>query len=108
MYSFAQKRWLHCDPCEAACDTPLVYENGWGKKLSYIIAYSCDEVQDVTWRYSNHHKTLLSHRKEINEEELIRALIKLRENRQESLSQAKKQYLTKRLLMELVEMMQEK
>lgn len=108
MYSIAQKRWLHCDPCEAACDTPLVYENGWGKKLSYIIAYSCEEVQDVTWRYSNHHKEVLTRRRDIDEKELVNALLKLRENRQKSLSEHRKRYLTKRLLMELVEMMEEK
>lgn len=40
VFSEHKNRWLHVDPCEAAVDTPLVYEAGWGKKLSYIVACS--------------------------------------------------------------------
>lgn len=44
-------RWVHLDSCENAFDTPLIYEGGWGKKLSYVIAVSKDEIIDVTQRY---------------------------------------------------------
>ena len=51
VYSDAQKRWLHCDPCEEACDTPKLYERGWGKRLSFVVAFGKDDVVDVTKRY---------------------------------------------------------
>jgi peptide-N4-(N-acetyl-beta-glucosaminyl)asparagine amidase len=41
VYSNERKKWIHCDPCENAYDSPLMYETGWNKKLSYIIAFSC-------------------------------------------------------------------
>lgn len=108
VYSFSQKRWLHCDPCENACDTPLIYETGWNKQLSYIIAYSAEDVQDVTWRYSARHSQVLKRRNKCTENELIEALMKLREERQKTVTEARRKYLLKRLLEELVELMQEK
>ena len=48
----SQQRYLHCDPCERALDTPLVYEAGWGKKLTYIFSFSRHGVVDATPRYS--------------------------------------------------------
>jgi hypothetical protein len=42
--------WLHVDPCEAALDTPLLYEKGWGKKLSFAFAAGFAGFRDVTRR----------------------------------------------------------
>ncbi|KAK7864696.1 hypothetical protein R5R35_010953 [Gryllus longicercus] len=105
VFSVSQDRWLHCDPCENVCDRPLMYEEGWGKKLSYVIAYSYDDIQDVTWRYSRKHADVLSRRQECTEVQLLEKLVSIRQERQQYLSKARKQYTTRRLVKELVEFM---
>lgn len=42
VYSESQQRWIICDG--GKCDDFLLYEQGWGKKLTYIVAFSKDEV----------------------------------------------------------------
>uniref|UniRef100_A0AAY4EU34 Peptide-N(4)-(N-acetyl-beta-glucosaminyl)asparagine amidase n=1 Tax=Denticeps clupeoides TaxID=299321 RepID=A0AAY4EU34_9TELE len=103
VYSASQRRWLHCDPCENACDKPLMYEIGWGKKLSYILAFSKDQVVDVTWRYSCKHEEVLNRRTEVQEPWLLHTLNRLNAVRQQSLSADRKKELLERLLVELVE-----
>ncbi|KAH0513869.1 Peptide-N(4)-(N-acetyl-beta-glucosaminyl)asparagine amidase [Microtus ochrogaster] len=85
VYSPAQQRWLHCDACEDVCDKPLLYEIGWGKKLSYIIAFSKDEVVDVTWRYSCKHDEVISRRTKVKEELLRETINRLNKQRKETL-----------------------
>lgn len=108
VYSIAQQRWLHCDPCENICDNPLIYESGWGKKLSYIIAFSNEDIQDVTWRYTSDHKKILKNRNLCTESQLTDTIIKLRYNKQKNFSESRRNYLNRRLLSELVELMVEK
>ncbi|XP_066530693.1 peptide-N(4)-(N-acetyl-beta-glucosaminyl)asparagine amidase isoform X2 [Hoplias malabaricus] len=103
VFSLSQRRWLHCDPCENTCDKPLLYEIGWGKKLSYILAFSKDQVVDVTWRYSCKHQEVLSRRTKVKETWLLQTINKFNAERQESLSAERKRELLERLLVELVE-----
>nr|XP_020476497.1 peptide-N(4)-(N-acetyl-beta-glucosaminyl)asparagine amidase [Monopterus albus] len=103
IYSVSQHRWLHCDSCENVCDKPLLYEVGWGKKLAYVLAFSKDQVVDVTWRYSCNHPEVLSRRTAVQEAWLLHTINRLNASRQQSLSPDRKKELTERLLVELVE-----
>ncbi|XP_044746685.1 peptide-N(4)-(N-acetyl-beta-glucosaminyl)asparagine amidase isoform X2 [Coccinella septempunctata] len=108
VYSRHQKRWLHCDPCENVCDSPLMYEHGWKKRLSYVIAYSPLEVQDVTWRYTSNYREVLKRRTSCAEWELIRAIVELRNERLSKCSKAKREFVQRRILMELADFLTER
>ncbi|CAL8068247.1 unnamed protein product [Calicophoron daubneyi] len=69
-------RWVHCDP-GGEVDQPLLYESGWGKRLTYIFAYTVPpacfqstparataavDIQDVTWRYTRTFSEVCSRR----------------------------------------------
>lgn len=105
MYNSSKKRWIHVDPSENVFDSPLMYEHGWKRKLDYVLAFSKDDVQDVTWRYSNKHKELQSRRSLCSEKELVGALMQLRIKRQSDVSKARKKFLTLRTLSELAELL---
>lgn len=72
-------RWMHLDPCEGAFDQPLLYEQGWNKKLNYTIALAKDGVYDVTKRYTRKWHEILHRRlitSEANVQEVISSLTK--------------------------------
>jgi len=74
VWSESKQKWLHADSCEAALDSPLVYEKGWGKKLTYCIAFARDHVRDVTLRYTRNYNSVLQRRNQFSEAELERAV----------------------------------
>lgn len=58
-------QWIHVDPCEAALDKPLLYQE-WGKVQTYIVAFWIPlneselstewvfpSIEDVTTSYTN-------------------------------------------------------
>lgn len=55
-------------------DTPLLYETGWGKKLTYVIAFSAAEAVDVIARYTNHYTDVLQRRTLVSEAWLVAEL----------------------------------
>eukprot|EP00439_Symbiodinium_sp_Y106_P063755 s3308_g9.t3 len=67
-------KWHHCDPCEACLDAPLTYEVGWGKKLTYIVAFGQQEVVDVTARYTRDWASVLARRTALSEEHLAKII----------------------------------
>jgi len=110
VYSTSQRRWLHADPCENVCDEPLLYESGWGKKISYVIAYSPDDIQDVTWRYTARPSDVLSRRTACRESWLVHTIVELRKSIQQGhlRTSARRMVLAERTATELVELMMEK
>lgn len=70
-------RWVHADSCEEALDEPLLYESGWGKKLTYCVAVGIDCVQDVTKRYSRQFDKVCERRTEALEGPLAFGLVRL-------------------------------
>jgi len=68
-------RWIHCDPCENVMDKPLMYERGWNKKLSLIIAASHQEVVDVTKRYSTSERLVAARRATMFNEDWLKDVI---------------------------------
>ena len=63
-YNEEEKRWIHIDSCEEAYDTPLLYEQGWGRVMTFILGLSDDGLVEVTPRYVKDWKIVNERRSE--------------------------------------------
>lgn len=108
MYSDAQSRWIHVDPSDNVIDAPMMYQHGWKRKIDYIIAYSNEDVDDLTWRYTNNHTEILRNRTNCSESDLVNTIALLRAKRQKNVSTARVEYIKKRLLHDLIVSMNER
>ncbi|KFB51625.1 AGAP007390-PA-like protein [Anopheles sinensis] len=81
VWSDRRQRWIHVDPCENVLDAPLMYEHGWKKEITYVFGFACDDVQDVSWRYSSDHEAMMQRRNACTEKLLLEAIRKLRVKR---------------------------
>lgn len=105
-------KWLHCDSCENACDKPLLYEQGWGKKLTYVIGISKDELVDVTWRYTAREKEtfhtclreeVVVRRTLVSDSWLSNFCVKATSELQQKMNDERKMFVKKRDITEIVE-----
>jgi hypothetical protein len=58
-----------------------MYECGWGKKLTYLIAFSKDEIRDVSKRYTRSYPEMLKHRNQCPEQWLFEFIDRLANQR---------------------------
>lgn len=82
-----------------------MYQHGWKRQVDYIIAFSHEDIQDVTWRYTNNHEETRKHRQRCTEPELLKSILLIRGKRQKNCTTARKKFLKIRNLREVVELM---
>jgi hypothetical protein len=62
-------KWIHVDSTltyPTSLNPPYYYEESWGKKYEYVLAFSADKVEDVTKRYTQRWETIEQRRHENN------------------------------------------
>lgn len=107
-YSESLKRWVHVDSCENAWDTPLLYEQGWGRNMTFILAHSIHGVYEVTRRYVKDWD-LISSRRRISEEARMNYIIEQQNNLiREDIQPELVEYLANRDIIEQIELLKVK
>jgi len=97
VYIKSLNRWIHVDSCENVCDKPLLYEKGWKKKLSLIVAVRSCEIIDVTRRYIIDLDGVMSRRSLIFQEDWLKdVLTAFNISVQSQMNQRKKEELIRR------------
>jgi len=81
-----------------------MYEQGWGKELTYVIAFSPEEVVDVTQRYVAKKLFNRMRRDQVNEKWLQEHIKKLRENMWEMQGPGRSKVLAERFEKETEEL----
>ncbi|KAF2275883.1 protein png1 [Westerdykella ornata] len=89
VWSEYQQRWVHCDVTENTWDQPLMYTEGWKKKMSYIIAFSSEGAYDVTRRYVRDQK-YANPRNKCPESVLLHILAEIRAKRRARMTKEEK------------------
>jgi len=61
--------WVHADPSEGVLDQPLMYEQGWGKQMTLIFAFTPTSIHHITHTYTADYEGTVA-RRGISEESL--------------------------------------
>lgn len=72
--TFIDDKWIHIDSTLSypiSLNHPNYYEKNWSKKYKYVLAFSYNSVDDVTFSYTNEWQNVQKRRKQDNKKENI-------------------------------------